>query len=253
MTQMGHDTQAEDSSGSGTGSGAARAGAVTTESLRLPLPPRAGPVRLGAPTTTATTPPDRRTLSQLLARLGTDLDSAYEELPVALYVIDRDGVICWLNRAGIELFGNTVGRNVRLVVAPEDVHRSRKELARKLIGEASSTEFQLSIVRDDGERIHVDLASVPLHAKGAAVAVFGAARPARKSSSPPLAGDAPPLTPRQHEVLHLLAEGLTTAEVAARLNVAEETARNHIRALLRQLQAHTRLQAVVEALRNGWI
>jgi DNA-binding CsgD family transcriptional regulator len=47
----------------------------------------------------------------------------------------------------------------------------------------------------------------------------------------------------------LLADGLGTSEVAERLGVAEETARNHIRALLRQLDAHTRLEAVVRAYR----
>jgi DNA-binding CsgD family transcriptional regulator len=61
----------------------------------------------------------------------------------------------------------------------------------------------------------------------------------------------PVLTPRQREVLQLLAEGLDTGEIAERLGVAPETARNHIRGLLGRLEAHSRLEAVVFARRRG--
>jgi DNA-binding NarL/FixJ family response regulator len=63
----------------------------------------------------------------------------------------------------------------------------------------------------------------------------------------------PDLTPRQHETLEHLAQGLSTPEIAARMQVAEETARNHIRGLLRELGVHSRLEAVVKAFRNDWL
>jgi len=59
------------------------------------------------------------------------------------------------------------------------------------------------------------------------------------------------LTPRQQEVLRLLAEGLETPAIARRLGVADETARNHIRALLRATGAHSRLEVVLLALKHG--
>ena len=59
------------------------------------------------------------------------------------------------------------------------------------------------------------------------------------------------LTPRQLEVLRLLAEGLETPQIARRLGVAEETARNHIRALLRATGAHSRLEVVLMGFRSG--
>ena len=59
------------------------------------------------------------------------------------------------------------------------------------------------------------------------------------------------LTPRQLETLQLLGEGLETKGIAERLGVAEETARNHIRAVLRVLEVHSRLEAVVAGLRLG--
>jgi DNA-binding CsgD family transcriptional regulator len=51
--------------------------------------------------------------------------------------------------------------------------------------------------------------------------------------------------------LRLLAAGYSTQETAERLGVAAETARNHIRAILRRLEVHTRLEAVVAARRHG--
>lgn len=59
------------------------------------------------------------------------------------------------------------------------------------------------------------------------------------------------LTPRQQEMLVLLAEGLGTAAIAARLGLSNETVRNHVRAVLRGLSVHSRLEAIAEARRRG--
>jgi DNA-binding CsgD family transcriptional regulator len=61
------------------------------------------------------------------------------------------------------------------------------------------------------------------------------------------------LTPRQTEVLQLLAQGYETDEIARRLGIALDTARNHIRAVRRRLDAHSRLEAVLVGLRRGHI
>ncbi|HXY81784.1 MAG TPA: LuxR C-terminal-related transcriptional regulator [Gaiellaceae bacterium] len=57
----------------------------------------------------------------------------------------------------------------------------------------------------------------------------------------------PRLTRRQHEVLLLLADGVRVKEVARRLGLAEATVRNHVRALLLELGAHSQLEAVAKA------
>lgn len=62
---------------------------------------------------------------------------------------------------------------------------------------------------------------------------------------------APRLTPRQAEVLRLLADGLGTDAIARRLTVSRATARNHVRAVLEKLDAHSRLEAVSRARRLG--
>jgi PAS domain S-box-containing protein len=57
------------------------------------------------------------------------------------------------------------------------------------------------------------------------------------------------LTPRQQEVLELLAEGVPAKVIAARLGVTEATARNHVRAILLALGAHSQLEAIANARR----
>src|SRR5262245_36721761 len=74
-----------------------------------------------------------------------------------------------------------------------------------------------------------------------------------------LAGFTPPpgsparLSPREIEVLQLLAEGLTTNELARRLNLSVNTVRNHVQSILTRTGAHSKLEAVAIALREGII
>jgi DNA-binding NarL/FixJ family response regulator len=59
------------------------------------------------------------------------------------------------------------------------------------------------------------------------------------------------LTPREREVLEALADGLDGNEIAERLNISLATERNHMASILAKLQVHSRLQALVFALRYG--
>ncbi len=61
------------------------------------------------------------------------------------------------------------------------------------------------------------------------------------------------LTPREAEVLTLLAKGMRNKELAAQLNISEDTARAHIRNIFLKLQVHDRTAALSEALRRGLI
>jgi DNA-binding NarL/FixJ family response regulator len=57
-----------------------------------------------------------------------------------------------------------------------------------------------------------------------------------------------PLTPREHEVLALVAEGLTNAEIASTLFLAVPTVKVHVRSVLRKLRLRTRTEAAVYAV-----
>jgi two-component system, NarL family, nitrate/nitrite response regulator NarL len=59
------------------------------------------------------------------------------------------------------------------------------------------------------------------------------------------------LTPREHEVLALMAEGLSNKWIATRLGISEHTVKFHVNSLLDKLEADTRTDAVVRAARQG--
>jgi two-component system nitrate/nitrite response regulator NarL len=61
------------------------------------------------------------------------------------------------------------------------------------------------------------------------------------------------LTPRERQVLQLLAEGLSNRQIAARLGTSEHTAKFHVNAILGKLDAHSRTEAVTRAARLGLI
>ena len=69
------------------------------------------------------------------------------------------------------------------------------------------------------------------------------------------AGEAPlrPLAPRETEILRLLAAGASTNAISEELVLSSHTVRNHIRHILAKLGAHSKLEAVAIATRNGLV
>ena len=59
-----------------------------------------------------------------------------------------------------------------------------------------------------------------------------------------------PLTPREHEVLALLAAGVSASEISSRLRITPKTTATHIEHILAKMGAHSRAQAVAFALRD---
>jgi DNA-binding NarL/FixJ family response regulator len=59
------------------------------------------------------------------------------------------------------------------------------------------------------------------------------------------------LSPREMEVLQLLARGLDSEGIAEQLHISRGTERNHMASILRKLGVHSQLQALVFALRRG--
>jgi DNA-binding NarL/FixJ family response regulator len=75
------------------------------------------------------------------------------------------------------------------------------------------------------------------------LAIRGAARPDRKGR----------VSPRQLEILRLVAKGMSNEEIAQRLHISRQTVKNHLTAAMRTLGARRRGQAVAAAMRAGWL
>jgi two-component system, NarL family, nitrate/nitrite response regulator NarL len=70
-------------------------------------------------------------------------------------------------------------------------------------------------------------------------------------SLPATTSDFSELTPRENEVLYLLAEGLTNKAIAHQLEISDHTVKFHVNAILSKLNAQSRTEAVVQATRLG--
>jgi DNA-binding CsgD family transcriptional regulator len=69
----------------------------------------------------------------------------------------------------------------------------------------------------------------------------------------PPEGRVEPLTSREKEILRALSEGLATAAIARKLFISPVTVRNHVQNILRKLDCHTKLSAIVFAYRHGLV
>ncbi|MEV0409769.1 response regulator transcription factor [Streptomyces sp. NPDC050448] len=83
------------------------------------------------------------------------------------------------------------------------------------------------------------------------IAEFAAPRPVKAPVAPETAAAVASLTRREREVLGCLGEGLSNAEVAVRLEMAETTVKTHVSKLLGKLELRSRLQAAVLAQELG--
>ena len=77
--------------------------------------------------------------------------------------------------------------------------------------------------------------------------------PALRAALTQSRGGSDVLTPREREILQLLADGLSNADAAGQLFISQETVKSHVRHILTKLEADTRTQAVAIALRDAMI
>lgn len=236
---------------------------------RADLPSRLGesssqPVRSGERCSPCTSPPrptdstmheSRRPSPETdpVSLVGTAALDALELMDLPAYVVDRKGTLRWANRAVSHLIGDRVGHSFFSFVSADTRRCVKAQFLRK-VGAGEATVYTLTIFNTAGRRAHIRVHSAPLRQiDREIVGVFGLALPRGVSQGRrPVKHPAEArLTPRQMEVLRLLGDGRSTDAIASDLGVAVETARNHIRAVLRGLGVHSRLEAVVEGRERG--
>jgi DNA-binding CsgD family transcriptional regulator len=123
--------------------------------------------------------------------------------------------------------------------APFEAARARTNLAEVLftVGQRDRAQHELALARDTMEQLNAGLWLRRIDALQASVAA---------TTSPP-AGDAATLTPRQREVLRLIAQGSSDLEIATCLGISEHTVHRHVANILQRLDVPTRAAAVARA------
>jgi PAS domain S-box-containing protein len=172
--------------------------------------------------------------------------AALQHIRVPSWMVDRNGVFVWLNDAFVSMFGDRRGEHYSVVVAPEFRDLADDQFRRKLGGELV-TDYEVEALLPDRGRVRGEISSVRLDRSALCVAVFGVA----VGIHPVPAKAHPHLTPRQREVLELLAGGASTNQIAEAMSVTRQTVRNYVRQVLRALNAHSRLEAVIKARQEG--
>ena len=186
-----------------------------------------------------------------LRRIAPDISPSVAMLPMPAYILDRNGVVRWLNMAAVKEFGDMRGKRITQIVEPEYAARARQEFAAKLLGTQQSTEETVAVRTADGRRIKVDISSTQLLQQGSIVGVFGLADPT--GEPPRVTTSSVELTPRQLDVLRYVASGYSTEHIAKTLGISIETVRNHVRGLMGRLGVHTRLEAVIRGHELGLV
>jgi PAS domain S-box-containing protein len=190
-------------------------------------------------------------LMKELRAIAPDIAPSIARLPMPAYILDRNGVVRWLNMAAVEQFGDMRGKRITQIVEPEYATLARQEFAAKLLGTVQATEGTVAVRTADGRRVEVDISSTQLLQHGSIVGVFGLADPTGVPPRPETSSV--DLTPRQLDVLRYVAAGHSTENIARTLGISTETVRNHVRGLMGRLGVHTRLEAVIRGHELGLV
>jgi DNA-binding CsgD family transcriptional regulator len=196
-------------------------------------------------------------MSELAAQLenlgAADVTEALEELPMPSFVLDRDGVIRWVNQAARAESGDATGNHWGTVISATQ-SREVEEVLRQILCSGDPAELSIDLLDSSGQAVPREVSAAPLRDGDTVVGVFGVTARAEPTTSqhPATAADLG-LTERQFEVLELLAAGKSTGQIADELSVSKTTVRNHIAHILARLEVHTRVQAVLLASRAGLV
>jgi PAS domain S-box-containing protein len=191
-------------------------------------------------------------------------DQVLNQVGLAVIATDADGVVTTWNARAEGLYGWTrdeaVGRHITQLTVPEESRRNAEQIMAALQrGETWQGPFRLrrkdgslftafvkdSPILDQDQRligivgVSIEIAEPALAQAVRSLVTGGNHNRQRRTRT---------LSPREREVLGLLARGLTGEQIAERLVLSPETVRTHIRNAREKLGASTRVEAVTMAL-----
>ncbi len=186
----------------------------------------------------------------------------------AIAILDPDGNVTWADDAWAALESQTdlprvpIGKNLL------DAYRRHREPIAQAVGnaiaavfEGKATYFEIEhrASRESG-RSYLTSAAALRGDRAGLVLIHRVVTGGTRVNSPRPADTRTPsgdlfkrLTPREREVLEVMAAGLDNRAIAAKLRIQYTTVRGHVRAVIEKLGARSRLDAVARAYRNGWV
>ena len=188
---------------------------------------------------------------------------AFDAAAIGMGLLSLDGRWLKVNAKLCEIVGYTFEEMLTMsfqeITHPDDIEADLALSRRLLVGVFPSYQMEKRYIHKDGHTVWIHL-SVSLVRDADGTPAYSVAQilditdrkavelgKAAASAGP----GAPRLSPRERQVLGLLAEGHTSAETAAALGIGEETVQTHVRRAMTKLSARTRTQAVAIALRLG--
>jgi PAS domain S-box-containing protein len=189
-------------------------------------------------------------------RLSALFSAAFNQSRNAMVLVDEERNHVDMNGAYLSLVGyrrdELVGRPVYSVIV--DGPRASAAEWDAAISQGRFT-GDTELRRVDGGAVAVQYAATPEVVTGRYLVLFvvlnssrWGGRFRRKLASE---GESVPLTPREQEVVRLVALGLTGPEIAEELHITHETVRTHVRNATRKLHARSRAHLVAKALAEG--
>lgn len=190
---------------------------------------------------------------------------AFEAAPIGMALAAPDGRWLKVNDALCEIVGYSADELLTMsfqdMTHPDDLEEDLALGRRLLGGEFSSYQLEKRYLRKDGSDVWIHLSvslvraedGTPAYSVAQILDIDERKRGERGSAGPPGSAGSGPLSPRERQVLSLLAEGRTSAEVGVALGVSEETVQTHVRRAMTKLDARSRTQAVAIAIRFGWL
>jgi PAS domain S-box-containing protein len=177
-----------------------------------------------------------------------------DHAPFLLWMTDCDGSFTFFNRPWLEFRGRTMaeelGRGWLEGMHPEDARRYT-DTYQRAFERRQNFQVEYRLRRADGEYRWIAAVGVPQFTKdGRFLGYLGSCVEIR---APHRSNGHPALTARELQVLKLVADGKSTKEVAATLNISYKTADSHRSRVMEKLDVHETASLVRNAIRRGLI